>query len=411
MVFQEKQFSPIESAEMLPTYCRFIGTSHHNLEEKTSAGFIREDFYYRINVLPIKMPALRNRPEDIEPLIYEFIGRLGKDAKDFIASLENHGLLEYFEKYSWPGNVRELQQVVEAIVLKEDWDSVKDLLLGHGSGSNQIVLERRIEFLPEYHQAGVSIMSFFSEILRKKYPEHKATVKIEQDGLKVRMIVEPLTGNSEVFERALDEYGLVLTGQITPDEFTNDPFLAINLKHELRLAQSRIESQKELLHYQEIHLRNKELQIDQLTNLIGKALHAPEPNHFNITVSPSISPSISVEVSVSNSISYILDDLKHLGCILDASSNEAAEVEEIRQEFEKISKSDANVIKHSSVIDKLRKLIENINDAGGRISKTIKTMKEGVATAQKLAKHYNQIAQWCGLPQVPKPFLGRDEGA
>ncbi|MBW1796215.1 MAG: sigma-54-dependent Fis family transcriptional regulator [Deltaproteobacteria bacterium] len=405
-VFQERKFNRIGGKEDFPIKCRIICTSVCDMEEKVLAGLFREDLFYRVNVINIRMPALRERPEDIEPLIYEFIVRLGKDPEDFLTTLQKHDLLDYFVNYSWPGNVRELQQIVETIVINKNYDSIKELLLGHGGGSNKIVLERYIEFPPEYHQAGVSIMSFFGEILRRKYPEHKATVKIEQDGLRVRMIVEPLTGKAEVFERALDEYGLVLTGQITPDEFTKDQFLAINLKHELRLAQARIESQKELLHYQEINLRNQENQIDQLMNLIGKALNVPAPHHIEIEVSLNISPSISFEVSVSSSISYILDDLKQLGGMLDDSSNEAEVVEETRQEIEKIDKNDANKIMHSSAFNKLRKIIENINDTEGRTRKTLSTVKEGVATAQRLAKHYNQIAQWCGLPQVPKPFLG-----
>ena len=410
-VFQERKFNRIGGKKEFPIKCRIICTSVRDIEGKVLAGLFREDLFYRVNVINIKMPTLRERPEDIEPLIHEFLFRLGKDPEDFFTKLQKHDLLDYFVNYSWPGNVRELQQIVETIVINKNYDSIKELLLGHGGGSNKIVLERYIEFPPEYHQAGVSIMSFFGEVLRRKYPENKATVKIEQDGLRVRMIVEPLTGKAEVFERALDEYGLVLTGQITPDEFTKDKFLAINLKHELRLAQARIESQKELLHYQDINLRNKEKQIDQFMKFIGKALNEPAPHHIEIEVSPNISPSISCEVSMSSSISYILDDLKQLGGMLDDSSNEAEVVEETRQEIEKIGKNDTNKIIHSSAFNKLRKIIENINDNEGQIRKTLSTVKDGVAIAQRLAKHYNQVAQWCGLPQVPKPFLGSGKNA
>ena len=77
------------------------------------------------------------------------------------------------------------------------------------------------------------------------------------------------------------------------------------------------------------------------------------------------------------------------------------------KEIEKIDQKNATKIMNSTVMNKVRNIIESINKAEGRIRKTVSTIKEGIETAQRLAKHYNQIAQWCGLPQVPKPFLGR----
>ena len=406
-VFQKRGFRRIGGKKTFSTDCRFIGTSQRDMEEKVIAGLFREDLYYTLNVVTVSMPALRERPEDIEPLIHEFIIRLGKDPKNFLTALKKHDLLDYFLNYSWPGNVRELQKIVETIVIKENYDTIKELLLGRGGAYNKIVLERYIEFPPEYHQAGVSILSFFGEILRRKYPENKAMVKIEQDGLRVRMIVEPLIGKAEVIERALDEYGLLLTGQITPEEFTEDHFLAINLKHELRLAHARIEYQKEFLHFQKNLLRKKDIQIDNLMNLIGKSLNTPAPHHIEIDVSPNISTSISCEFSVYSSIKCIHDDLKKLHGMLDGSSNEAEVVEDAMKEIEKIDQKNATKIMNSTVMNKVRNIIESINKAEGRIRKTVSTIKEGIETAQRLAKHYNQIAQWCGLPQVPKPFLGR----
>ncbi len=223
------------------------------------------------------------------------------------------------------------------------------------------------------------------------------------------MIIEPLIGKPEVFERALDEYGLVLTGKLTPEEFANDPILAINLKHELRMAQARIESQKELLSYQDLGLRDKDRQIEQLMGLIGQAFHAPKPQHFAITVSPIISAVSKVEFDASNSVTGISDNLKRLMEFLEGSGDETAVIEEIRKELQRVDSSDADALKKAPVMDKLRKLIEQISDAEGKIGNVIKTVKQGVATVQRLAKYYNDVAQWCGLPQVPKPFLGREE--
>jgi len=81
-----------------------------------------------------------------------------------------------------------------------------------------------IEFPAEYKQAGISILNYFSEILHKKYPEATATVDIKQDGLKVTMIVDPVDGKREIIEKMLHEYGLVVTGKMTPEAFTDDRF-------------------------------------------------------------------------------------------------------------------------------------------------------------------------------------------
>ncbi len=409
-IFQETEFLRRGGVTKLQTDCRIITTSRRDLREKIEANLFREDFYYRMRVISVKMPALRDRPEDIEPLIYEIVGRLHKDARVFMASLENHGLLEYFWKYSWPGNIRELQQVVETLVLTEAWESIRQILLGHGNASNQMIIERSIKFPPEYHQAGVSILSFFGEILRRKYPDHKATIRIEQDDLRVRMIVEPLNGRVEVFERALDEYGLVLTGQITPEQFTDDSFLAMNLKHELRLAQARIESQKELLQYQEKHLINRDRQIDQMLKLIGQSLHAPQPYNLDISVAPTISSTVDAKITV-NVIEDIQNDLGELSDILNKSSKDAAAVEQVRKAVVKLNKSNGNETEKNTAIDKLKELIDSISDKESRIGKAIRATNHGVAIAQRLAKHYNDLAQWFGWPQVPKPFLGSDTNA
>lgn len=409
-VFVDRSFSPLDSKQVISTNCRFLVTSKLDMKERVKARIFRDDFYYRLKVIPIRMPALREISEDLEALICNFIARLGKDPTTFLAMLKKHGLLSYMQNYSWPGNMKELKHIVESLVLTEAWDKTKQLLLGHGYASNQLVLERRIEFPPEYHQAGISIMSFFGEVLRRKYPNHKATVRIEQDGLKVRMIVEPVIGESAIFERALDEYGLVLTRQITIEEFTNDPFLTISLKNELRMAHVRIESQKELLNYQNIQLREKDRQVEQLMGLISQSIHAQKQQSLYIDISPTISPAITVGFNLSISLDHIFKSLERLSEMMKHSGKESETIEKISKELKELDNRDANCVKESPVMAKLHKLIERISDTETKIGKTIKRVRQGVTTIQKLAKDYNDIAQWCGLPQIPRPFLGSKGG-
>lgn len=81
--------------------------------------------------------------------------------------------------------------------------------------TRQVVINRSIEFPPEYHQAGLGILSYFGTVLREKYPHHNAKVKIEQDGLRVRLIIESENGDREVIEKALQEYEMVVRGVST----------------------------------------------------------------------------------------------------------------------------------------------------------------------------------------------------
>jgi uncharacterized protein YjbI with pentapeptide repeats len=141
---------------------------------------------------------------------------------------------------------------------------------------NEDLIERFIEFPPEYHQAGISILNYFGKVLKSKYPDTKAKIKIEQDGLKVKMVIDPIDGGDrEIIEKTLGDYGLVITGQMAPEEFTDDRLLLIELKSELRMAQVRIETQKELLN-------DKSAQIDKLLSLVGQAVQSKSDVTVNI---------------------------------------------------------------------------------------------------------------------------------
>ncbi|MCP4351776.1 MAG: toll/interleukin-1 receptor domain-containing protein [Desulfobacterales bacterium] len=135
---------------------------------------------------------------------------------------------------------------------------------------------RSIEFPPEYHQAGISILNYFSTVLRKKYPDVKATVQIKQEGLKVTMTIDPVEGDREIIEKALDEYGLVVTGKMPPEEYTDDRLLIVELKSQLRIAQSQVETQRELLELTEKghnqRIKSIEEEVHWLRNTVGQAI-------------------------------------------------------------------------------------------------------------------------------------------
>ncbi|MCE5286125.1 MAG: sigma-54-dependent Fis family transcriptional regulator [Pelosinus sp.] len=110
-VIQEKKVTRIGGDKMLPVQVRLICASNKNLVEEVAKGTFRQDLFYRLNVIAITIPPLRQRKQDISLLFNHFLEKLGTDwGRKFSAQPL---VIEYLAEYSWPGNVRELQNVVE----------------------------------------------------------------------------------------------------------------------------------------------------------------------------------------------------------------------------------------------------------------------------------------------------------
>jgi DNA-binding NtrC family response regulator len=127
-VLQEQEFEPVGSSKTLKVDVRVIAATNRDLLKDVQAGRFRSDLYYRLNVFPIDLPALRERPEDISPLATHFMHlmarKLGKPLERIAPST-----LEKLDAYSWPGNIRDLQNTIERAAvlatgneLAVDWD-------------------------------------------------------------------------------------------------------------------------------------------------------------------------------------------------------------------------------------------------------------------------------------------------
>lgn len=108
-------------------------------------------------------------------------------------------------------------------------------------------IERTLEFAPEHKDAGVSILGYFSTYVADKYPDKSVKVKIEQDGLTVKMQIDTDEGDEDLVERSLVEYGQVVTGQMKPEDALDDKLAIHRLNSELRRAKDRLEDSRELL--------------------------------------------------------------------------------------------------------------------------------------------------------------------
>jgi two-component system NtrC family response regulator len=115
-VLQEQQIERVGSGETMDIDVRIIAATNRNLEEKIKDGTFREDLYYRLNIVFIKIPPLRERKEDILPLIEFFMDKYAKENKKEKIEISKDAA-DYLLKYSYPGNVRELENIIERAVV------------------------------------------------------------------------------------------------------------------------------------------------------------------------------------------------------------------------------------------------------------------------------------------------------
>ena len=117
-VIEEKTFKRIGGLKDTTVDVRIIATTNRDLKEEVKNGNFREDLYYRLNVIPIRIPPLRERPEDIIPVAMHFLDTLRKETRKDIIGISKDAR-ELMLEYSWPGNIRELKNAIERIFILE----------------------------------------------------------------------------------------------------------------------------------------------------------------------------------------------------------------------------------------------------------------------------------------------------
>jgi DNA-binding NtrC family response regulator len=116
-VLQEQRFEPVGSATSHQVDVRIIAATNHNLERAVKERRFREDLYYRLNVIPIHVPPLRDRRSDISLLVNHFLQKYAHTPPEGLYRIITPAALERLEAYGWPGNVRELENTVERLVV------------------------------------------------------------------------------------------------------------------------------------------------------------------------------------------------------------------------------------------------------------------------------------------------------
>jgi transcriptional regulator with GAF, ATPase, and Fis domain len=138
-VLQQREFEPVGGSQTIAVDVRLIAATHRNLERLISEGKFREDLYYRLNVISVSLPPLRERGDDIIELALHFLARAAERSGKRVTHLDE-GAMEALRRYPWPGNIRELENAIErAVVLVEgDALTLADLPTAVISGSRQV---------------------------------------------------------------------------------------------------------------------------------------------------------------------------------------------------------------------------------------------------------------------------------
>lgn len=122
-VLQQKEFCRLGSNRLIPLKARVLFATHRNLQQMVDAGTFRRDLFYRVNVMTINVPSLRERTEDIPQLARHFLkqyaAEFGKEVHDIRPSA-----MEALVEYEWPGNIRELENAIQGATIRADGDSI-----------------------------------------------------------------------------------------------------------------------------------------------------------------------------------------------------------------------------------------------------------------------------------------------
>lgn len=216
-VLQEQEFERVGDTKTIRVDCRVIAATNVDLMDEIAAMKFREDLYYRLNVIPIYLPALRERPEDIPALVKFFVRRYADTNRLPIARVTTNAL-NFMTQYDWPGNVRELQNYIErALVLSSTDEIDADDLPPHVRGLAPVRIGRGtsndLESLCSslvalgITECGDSADDVHSQVVSRVEREVILQVLRQCQGVQTRT-ASRLGINRNTLHKKIDEYGL-----------------------------------------------------------------------------------------------------------------------------------------------------------------------------------------------------------
>ena len=179
-VLQSGEFSPVGGRQAIRADVRIIAATHRDLRQMIQQGAFREDLFYRLNVVPIRLPPLRQRPEDVADLARHFLALAQRDG--LAPKTLDASAIERLKAYSWPGNVRELENLMNRIAVLYSESMVdrrivaaalaeqEPVAVARGNGGNETLsqsVERHLDTYFRAHPHGLPASGLYDRILRE----------------------------------------------------------------------------------------------------------------------------------------------------------------------------------------------------------------------------------------------------
>jgi len=199
-VLQERSYERVGGSKTLKTNVRVIAATHKNIEDMIKTGEFREDLFYRLNVFPIEIPALRERAEDIPLILNELVGRMEKDRRGSIRF--NSAAVMSLCRHDWPGNVRELANLVERMAIMHPYGVVGVQELPKKFRHVDEIDEEKVVTIPAQAQTRQPNVASLSDIVL--LPVNGISLKDYLDHQEVCLIEQALADSNGVVARAAD---------------------------------------------------------------------------------------------------------------------------------------------------------------------------------------------------------------
>lgn len=216
-VLQEREFERVGDTHTIRVNTRVIAASNKDLMEEVDAGHFREDLYWRLNVVPIRIPPLRERREDVPELVAHFLSYYSETNDRFVVHIQREAMAA-LQDYHWPGNVRELQNYVERAVVMAEGDELTiellpDVVLGReppkgsrlrGADTESLIFEVVQQGLDK---AGPNEDDLYNKIVNRVERELIAQVMLSVGNVQTKAAAK-LGINRNTLHKKLKEYGL-----------------------------------------------------------------------------------------------------------------------------------------------------------------------------------------------------------
>lgn len=206
-------------------------------------------------------------------------------------------------------------------------------------------IERTIEFKPEYLQSGITILNYFSTVLQQKKPKSNSIVRIEQEGLKVRLLVIPENGEEiQLIEKTLEEYGLVISGKMKVTDFLTDNMQILELENKLEISKLELRFAYKQLDYERQNQLNRISHIEDEVSWLRGHIGTTLSDIKQISLGANNGLSNSVKLNFPSNDKVLLKSLDLIEKFLVIKSNEK-DKEEILQALQSVKNKNPAILK------------------------------------------------------------------